>query len=97
MKAIVCTRPGRPDVLRLDEIDRPSVADDDILVRVHASPINPVDFFSLSRVGFAASRVSGGFRRKPVVLGTDFAGRVESVGNRVMGEGHAKGKIIINV
>lgn len=78
MKAIVCPRPGRPEVLRLEEIDRPSVAEGDIVVRVRASSINPVDFFVLSRVGFTARRVSGG--RKQVVLGTDFAGTVESVG-----------------
>ncbi|TMF95044.1 MAG: NAD(P)-dependent alcohol dehydrogenase [Chloroflexi bacterium] len=83
MKAIVCRKPGRPDVLELEGIDTPSFAEDGLLVKVRASSINPVDFFSLSRVGFTASRVSGGFRRKPVVLGTDFAGRVESVGNRV--------------
>ena len=83
MKAIVCPRTGGPDVLRLEEIDRPSIADDDILVRVHASSINPVDFFTLSRVGFTARRVSQGVRPKSVVLGTDFAGTVELVGRSV--------------
>jgi NADPH:quinone reductase-like Zn-dependent oxidoreductase len=84
MKAIVCPRPGRPDVLRLEEIDRPSLADDGVLVRVHASSINPVDFFQLSRVGFTARRVSGGFKPRPHVLGTDFAGTVEAVGKSVI-------------
>ena len=83
MKAIVCRRPGRPDLLRLEEIDRPRIADEDILVRVHAASINPVDFFTLSRVGFTARRVSQGFGAKPLVLGTDFAGTVESVGKGV--------------
>jgi NADPH:quinone reductase-like Zn-dependent oxidoreductase len=83
MKAIVCRRPGRPDVLRLEEIDRPRIADEDILVRVHAASINPVDFFTLSRVGFMARRVSHGLGAKPLVLGTDFAGTVESVGKGV--------------
>jgi NADPH:quinone reductase-like Zn-dependent oxidoreductase len=83
MKAIVCHKPGRPDVLRLEEIDRPRIADEDILVRVHAASLNPVDFFTLSRVGFAARRVSQGFGPKPLVLGTDFAGTVESVGKSV--------------
>src|SRR4030081_86555 len=83
MKAIVCRRPGRPDVLRLEEIDRPPIADDDILVRVHASSINPVDFFPLSRVAYTARLLSGRFKAKLVVLGTDFAGTVESVGKSV--------------
>jgi NADPH:quinone reductase-like Zn-dependent oxidoreductase len=83
MKAIVCRRPGRPDALELLEIDKPSVADNDVLVRVRASSINPVDFFQLSPVGFVARRFSNGFKSRPHVLGTDFAGTVETVGNRV--------------
>jgi len=83
MKAIVCRRPGRPDVLELEEVDKPSIAEDGVLVRVHASSLNPVDFFPLSRVAYTARLLSGRFKAKPVVLGTDFAGTVESVGNSV--------------
>lgn len=83
MKAIVCRKPGRPDVLALEELDKPSVAEDGLLIRVHSSSINPVDFFQLSPVGFMARRASGGFKSRPHVLGTDFAGTVESVGKSV--------------
>src|SRR5207248_8752105 len=83
MKAIVCRTHGRPDVLRLEEIDRPSVPDDGLLVRVHASSINPVDFFPLSRVAYTARLLSGGLKSKAKVLGIDFAGTVESVGEGV--------------
>ena len=83
VKAMVCPRPGRPDVLRLEEIDRPTIDADGVLVRVHATSINPVDFFTLSRVGFTARRLSGGFKPRSVGLGTDFAGTVESVGMNV--------------
>jgi NADPH:quinone reductase-like Zn-dependent oxidoreductase len=83
MKAILCRRPGRPDVLELAEIDKPSIAEDGVLVRIHASSINPVDFFPLSRVAYTARLLSGRFKAKPVVLGTDFAGTVESVGKSV--------------
>src|SRR2546428_4380765 len=83
MKAMVCHASGRPDVLKLEEIDRPSIGEDGMLVRVHASSINPVDFFPLSRVGYTARRLSGGLKRKPLVLGVDFAETVESVGPRV--------------
>ena len=83
MKAIVCRTPGRPDTLRLEEIEKPSVADNGVLVRVHASSINPVDFFPMSRVAHTARLLTGGFRPNPVVLGTDFAGTVESVGKSV--------------
>jgi NADPH:quinone reductase-like Zn-dependent oxidoreductase len=83
MKAILCRKPGRPDVLELEEIDTPSIAEDDLLVRVHASSINPVDFFPMSSVAYTARFLSGGFKAKPVVLGTDFAGTVDSVGKNV--------------
>ncbi|HEX9095352.1 MAG TPA: NAD(P)-dependent alcohol dehydrogenase [Candidatus Dormibacteraeota bacterium] len=83
MKAIICRKPGRPDVLELDEIVKPSVTDDGVLVRVHAASVNPVDFFPLSGVAYAARWLSGGFKAKPVVLGTDFAGTIESVGKSV--------------
>ena len=83
MKAIVCRRPGRPDVLQLEEIDKPSITDDGVLVRIHASSINPVDFFPLSRAAYTARLVSARFKAKPVLLGTDFAGTVESVGKSV--------------
>ena len=83
MKAILCRRPGRPDVLELEEIDRPSIADDGVLVRVHAASVNPVDFFPLSGVAYTARLLSGGLKARPVVLGTDFAGTVESVGKGV--------------
>ena len=83
MKAIVCRTHGRPDVLRLEEMDKPFVSDDGLLVRVHASSINPVDFFPLSRVAYTARLLSGGLKSKAKVLGIDFAGTVESVGQGV--------------
>ena len=83
MRAIVVRRPGRPDVLRLEDLDRPSIAEDGVLVRVHASSVNPADFFPLSRVGFTARRVGGGFKPKPQLLGIDFAGTVQAVGSSV--------------
>ena len=77
MKAVVCDRPGSPDVLRMREIDKPVVPDDGVLVRVHASSANPVDLFPLSRIGYISRSM------KPQVLGTDFAGTVASVGKSV--------------
>jgi len=78
MKAIVC---DRRDSLMLDEIEKPVLPDDGVLVRVHASSVNPVDLFPLSGAG----RLMRSINRKPRrdVLGTDFAGTVESVGKDV--------------
>ncbi|HET9847552.1 MAG TPA: NAD(P)-dependent alcohol dehydrogenase [Candidatus Dormibacteraeota bacterium] len=83
MKAIVCHTHGRPDALRIEEIDRPIVADDGVLIRVRATSINPVDFWPMSRAAYTARWLAGRFTAKAVVLGTDFAGIVESVGKNV--------------
>lgn len=74
MRAVLVDKPG-PVTAR--EIARPEVPDDGLLIRVHASSANPVDLFPTSRVGF----LMGG--RKPTVIGTDYAGVVETVGKDV--------------
>ena len=78
MKAFVSDRPGD---MRLEDVDQPTVPDDGVLVRVHASAVNPVDLFPTTRAGYTMRR----FGREPkcAVLGTDFAGIVESVGESV--------------
>jgi len=77
MRAVVCRRPSAPGELEVAELDRPAVTDDGLLVRVHASSANPVDLYALSPVGHILRR------RRPVVVGTDFAGTVEAIGRRV--------------
>ena len=54
MKAIACRRYGAPEVLEVVEVEKPAVPDDGVLVRVHASSVNPVDFFSLSGVRYVS-------------------------------------------
>ena len=44
MKAIVCDRYGTPEVLRLEEVERPAPRDNQVLVKVHASSLNAADF-----------------------------------------------------
>ena len=78
MNAIVC---DRRESWKLEEIERPAVPDDGVLVRVHASSVNPVDLFPLSGAGRLMRRINRKPRRD--VLGTDFAGTVESVGKDV--------------
>jgi len=81
VKAIVCRRPGRPDVLEIAEVEKPAVPEDGVLVRVHAASLNPVDFFTLSSANAATRRLAR--RPRAEVVGTDFAGTVESVGGGV--------------
>lgn len=82
MKAIVHERYGRPDVLELREVDKPVVGDDQVLVRVHASSVNPVEWYGVT--GFWFARAQTGLRRpKSTAVGADLAGRVEVVGKNV--------------
>jgi NADPH:quinone reductase-like Zn-dependent oxidoreductase len=83
VKAIVYEKYGSPDVLRLREIDRPAVADDGVLVRVHAASVNPVDWHTMTGIPYLV-RIQAGLRKpKSEQLGVDFAGTVEEVGKDV--------------
>jgi NADPH:quinone reductase-like Zn-dependent oxidoreductase len=77
MKAAVCRRPTSIGALTITDTEVPAVRDDSLLVRVHASSANPVDLYALT----AIAHLQRG--RKPAIVGTDFAGSVESVGRRV--------------
>ena len=84
MKAIVYHKYGPPNVLRLEEVQKPTPRDDEVLVKVHAASVNSWDWDLLRGTPFLA-RVTGGGLLKPrnKILGTDIAGRVEAVGKNV--------------
>lgn len=85
MRAIVHRRYGSPALLELGEVERPSVADDGVLVRVHAASANIGDHHVVTGKPYLI-RVSpyGGLPRpKNRVLGATMAGRVEAVGAKV--------------
>jgi NADPH:quinone reductase-like Zn-dependent oxidoreductase len=83
MNAITQHTYGSPAVLELDAIDRPKLGAEDVLVRVHAAAVNPGDSHRMRGVPYIA-RVGYGLRKpRRTVLGTDLAGRVEAVGERV--------------
>jgi NADPH:quinone reductase-like Zn-dependent oxidoreductase len=83
MKAIVYDRYGPPDVLELREVDQPAPKDDQVLVRVHATSVNPADWHLMTGTPYI-ERLSGGLRTPKVrIPGLDLAGRVEAVGGNV--------------
>ena len=82
MKAIIHERYGRPDVLVLGEVDKPVVADDQALVRVHASSVNPTEWYGVTGPLFGRPS-SGLLKPKRKLVGADLAGRVEAVGGSV--------------
>jgi NADPH:quinone reductase-like Zn-dependent oxidoreductase len=83
MKAIVYTQRGSQDVFQLKEIATPTPADNEVLMKVYAASVNPLDWKTM-RVPLIVRQISGGLlARKPKVLGCDIAGRVEAVGSHV--------------
>jgi NADPH:quinone reductase-like Zn-dependent oxidoreductase len=85
MQAIRYERYGGPDVLSLEEVDRPEPADDEVLVRVHAASANPYDYHFMRGTPHLVRLISGLRRPKPGrrTLGVDFAGTVEATGAAV--------------
>ena len=82
MKAIVHERYGRPDVLELRDVDMPEIADEQVLVRVRAASVNPVEWYGVT--GLFLARIGSGMRRpKDQSVGGDVAGVVEAVGKGV--------------
>jgi NADPH:quinone reductase-like Zn-dependent oxidoreductase len=84
MRAVVRDVYGPPQVLRLEDVDKPEVPDDGVLVRIRASSVNAADWYALTGTPYVARGMLGGLRKpKRRVLGTDFSGVVEGVGNEV--------------
>ena len=79
MKAVVYTRYGGPDVLRLTDADSPVPGHGQVLVKVHAVSLNATDWEML-RGKPLYSRIGGPFRPRHHVLGSDIAGRVTAAG-----------------
>ncbi len=80
MKAIVCTKYGPPDVLKLEEIQKPTPGDDEILVEVHAATVNYSNLILVRGKPFLARLGFGLLKPKLKIPGSDIAGRVEAVG-----------------
>lgn len=83
MKAIVQDRYGSSEALELVDIDKPTLDDDKMLIRVRASSINPADYHLMTGKPYLTRLVMGFTKPKARILGADFAGIVDSVGKDI--------------
>jgi len=83
MKAIVQIGYGSPEFLKLKEVDKPVIEENEVLVKVYAAALNAGDLFSLKGSPWLVRFTVGFPRPKDYILGWDMAGRVEAIGDRV--------------
>ena len=83
MKAIVCTQYGPPDVLQFTEVAKPTPKDDEVLIKIHAASVNPIDSYLMRGPLFFLPMIGGLLKPKHKIPGCDIAGRVEAVGRNV--------------
>jgi NADPH:quinone reductase-like Zn-dependent oxidoreductase len=83
MKAVVYRCYGEPEVLQLEEVAKPQIADDQVLVRVHAAAANPLDWHYMRGTPYLMRLSAGYGAPNDTRMGVDFAGTVEAVGAKV--------------
>src|SRR4249920_1236156 len=80
MRAFTYQEYGSPEVLELQDVEQPVADEGEVLVRVAAAAVNPLDWHVLAGVPYIARAASGLRRPRTGRLGADFAGTVEAVG-----------------
>ena len=83
MKAIVYHHYGSPDVLRRVEMEKPEAGDNEVLIRVRAASVNPLDWHFMRGTPYLVRLMAGLRKPKVTRLGVDVAGKVEAVGRNV--------------
>ncbi len=74
---------GGPEVLRLEDVEKPTISDSEVLVRVHAAAVNPLDWHYMRGEPYLMRLVAGMNAPTDPRLGVDFSGTVEAVGSAV--------------
>ncbi len=84
MKAIVYEKYGSPDVIQLQDVEKPAPKDDEVLIKIYAASVNAYDWHFLTADIFLIRLMGGGLLKpKNTRLGADIAGRVEAVGRNI--------------
>ncbi|MGA7087801.1 MAG: NAD(P)-dependent alcohol dehydrogenase [Candidatus Dormiibacterota bacterium] len=83
MRAVVFDRYGPPDVLRLENVERPVPKDDEVLIKIYAATVSRTDTGLRGADLFLSRLATGLLRPKRRILGSDLAGEVEGVGTTV--------------
>ncbi|MGG2059077.1 NAD(P)-dependent alcohol dehydrogenase [Priestia megaterium] len=88
MKAMVCTKYGKPDVLQLEEVENPTPKENEILIKIHATTVTSGDCrvrsFNSPLLLWLPMRIVLGLRKpRKSILGVELAGEVEDVGKNV--------------
>lgn len=83
MKAIICTKYGPPDVLQLKEVEKPTPKDNEVLIRIYATVVTPVDCSTRQGAPFFIRFIVGLRKPKNPIFGFELAGEIESVGKDV--------------
>jgi NADPH:quinone reductase-like Zn-dependent oxidoreductase len=84
MTAVIYRCYGSPDVLEVTEVEKPVPADNEVLVKVRAASVNPLDWHYMRGSPYLMRLSSGLGKPDDPRMGVDFAGTVEAVGSRVM-------------
>ena len=83
MKTIVYTKYGPPNVLQLKEVAKPAPRDNEVLIRIYATTVNRTDCATIRAIPFFARLLTGLFKPKKQIPGTEFAGIIEGIGENV--------------
>jgi len=83
VKAIVCTTYGPPEVLQLQEVEKPTPKDNEVLIKVHAAIVGPADCAFRKGVPFIVKILYGFKKPKYSIMGVELAGEIEAVGKDV--------------
>ena len=88
MKAVICTKYGSPEVLKLKEVEKPAPEDNEVLIKIYATTVTAGDVrirsFDVPVYAWIPFRIKLGFRKpKKPILGVEFAGKIESAGKNV--------------